>query len=89
MRDGDLMINSGVCHAGPKSKLFFTGGLNSLLPFLELISGIASLNRDSEKLQLDQVFNEYLKLIVNVLSGRSYSSTSDQSTFFTQLFHLL
>lgn len=77
MRDGDLMINSGVCHAGPKSKLFFTGGLNSLLPFLELISGIATLNRDSEQLQLDQVFNEYLKLIVHVLSGRTYSTTSD------------
>jgi hypothetical protein len=26
---------------------------------------------------------------VHVLSGRSYSTTSDQSTFFTQLFHLL
>jgi hypothetical protein len=37
MRDGELMINSGVCNSGPKSKLFFTGGLNSLLPPLELI----------------------------------------------------
>lgn len=43
MRDGELMINSGVCNTGPKAKLFLTGGLNSLLPILDLISGIASL----------------------------------------------
>lgn len=49
MRDGELMINSGVCNqeatssaaGGSKShKLFKTGGLQSLLPVLELIRGI-------------------------------------------------
>jgi hypothetical protein len=48
MRDGELMINSGVCNTGPKSKLFFTGGLNSLLPFLEVMSAIATLNSGRE-----------------------------------------
>jgi hypothetical protein len=48
LRDGELMINSGVCNAGPKSKIFYTGGLNSLLPLLELIQGISLLNK-SEK----------------------------------------
>jgi len=53
MRDADLMINSGVCHTGPKAKLFFNGGLNSLLPFLEMIAAISHLNRESEELTLD------------------------------------
>lgn len=45
MRDGEMMINSGVCHVGTKQKLFFTGGLNSVLPMLEILSGIAALNK--------------------------------------------
>jgi len=46
MRDGELMINSGASHIGPKSKLFFNGGLNSLLPLLELIHGITIYAED-------------------------------------------
>lgn len=45
LRDGELMINSGVCNSGPKAKMFQTGGLNSLLPLLELISGLSLLNK--------------------------------------------
>lgn len=45
LRDGELMINSGVCNSGPKAKMFQTGGLNSLLPLLELISGVFLLNK--------------------------------------------
>ena len=41
MRDAELMINSGVCNNGSKSKLFFTGGLLSLLPLLDMIRGIS------------------------------------------------
>ena len=92
MRDADLMINSGVCHTGPKAKLFFTaGGLNSLLPYIEMISGIAVMNKGQEELRLDSVFNEYLKLIVHVLSSRSYHPSHDHSSqnFFTLLFFLL
>ncbi len=50
MRDGELMINSGVCNGGPKSKLFFNGGLNSLLPALELIQGITLYSEEPHKL---------------------------------------
>ena len=46
MRDGELSINSGACHSGPRSKLFFNGGLNSLLPLLELIHGITIYAED-------------------------------------------
>jgi hypothetical protein len=93
MRDADLMINSGVCHTDPKGKLFITaGGLNSLLPYMELISGISVMDKGREDLKLDSVFNEYLKLIVHVLSSRSYQPSHDHnasSNFFTLMFFLL
>lgn len=41
MRDGELMVNSGVCKNNPKSKLFFTGGLISFLPLLDLLRVIS------------------------------------------------
>jgi hypothetical protein len=63
MRDGELMINSGICNCGPKSKFFYTGGLNSLLPFLELLNSIALLNK-TDQLPLNSVFNSYLKLVM-------------------------
>ena len=44
MRDGELMINSGVCNPGPKGKLSFAGGIDSLLPFIELMRAIAALS---------------------------------------------
>ena len=52
LRDGEMMINSGVCNTGPKAKLFHSGGLNSLLPFLELLAGISLMNKG------EQVFND-------------------------------
>jgi hypothetical protein len=77
------MVNSGVCHAGPKSKMFFTGGLNSLLPFLEILTGIYLMNKENEILSLDTVFNEYLKLVSN-----AQSSAPPDSNFFLMFFHL-
>ena len=88
-RDGELMINSGVCNSGPKSKLFFTGGLNSLLPILDLTQGITMYLEDSS-FPLDQTLNEFLKLIISVLSTKSFVTfESENSNFFTILFHLL
>jgi len=60
------MINSGVCNCGPKSKFFYTGGLTSLLPFLELLNSIALLNHPDPptSLPLNHVFNSYLKLVM-------------------------
>lgn len=52
MRDGELMINSGVCNPGPKGKLSFTGGINSFLPFIELIRAIAALSPTSVSVTL-------------------------------------
>ena len=34
MNDGDLMINTGVWANGERHRLFYCGGLNSLLPIL-------------------------------------------------------
>lgn len=83
------MINSGVCNSGPKSKLFFTGGLNSLLPLLDLSQGITMYLEDNS-FALDQTLNEYLKLIISVLSTKSFIPfESENSNFFTILFHLL
>ena len=45
MRDGELIINSGVCNSSPKSELFFAGRLNSL-PLLDLIQGITMFDED-------------------------------------------
>ena len=44
MRDGELMINSGACNPGPKGKLSYTGGLESLLPMIELIRAISTFS---------------------------------------------
>jgi hypothetical protein len=89
MRDGELMINSGVCNIGPKSKLFYTGGLNSLLPFIELITGISLMNK-SETIHLDVSVNEFLKLVIFILSNRSYSAyEQEHGQFFNFLFYLL
>ena len=54
MRDGELMINSGACNVGSKSKLFFTGGLNSLLPILDLISAISQMNKSDNVINIHQ-----------------------------------
>lgn len=48
LRDGELMINSGVCNSGPKAKIFHTGGLNSLLPLLEIISGVSLFKKGDQ-----------------------------------------
>jgi hypothetical protein len=89
MRDAELMINSGACFNIPKAKSFFTGGLLSFLPLLDLIR-VISLYQEHPK-QLDGTVNEFLKLVNAVLSSKSYSNfEQDQPTpFFTILFHLL
>ncbi len=40
MRDAELMINSGSCINSLKAKSFFTGGLVSFLPLLDLMRAI-------------------------------------------------
>jgi hypothetical protein len=73
MRDGELMINSGVCNQGGTTQgsgafkynnLFKVGGLNSLLPMLELIKGITQF---SSKEGLDSTVNDFLRLLMNAL----------------------
>lgn len=68
MRDGELMINSGVSNTGPKSKLFFCGGLTSILPIMELIHGITIYSNDFSKLSLDTILNDYLRLVISIMS---------------------
>ena len=41
LHDGELMINSGVLNSGPKAKMFFCGGINSILPILQITQKIA------------------------------------------------
>ncbi len=61
-----------------------------MLPYLELISAISMLNNQEAVLQLDSTVNEYLKLIIQVLSGRSYVQyEQDHDHFFTMFFFLL
>lgn len=89
MRDGELMINSGACSIGSKSKLFFTGGLNSLLPILELINAISLMNK-SDNITIHSLLNEYLRLIIQILSANSYMPFEcENSNFFTTLFYLI
>ena len=98
MRDGELMINSGVCNqecttaaGGSKSqKLFKTGGLSSLLPILELVKGISMFNK--EPVNLDGTVNDFLKLVVNTLQSRGHihsASESETSQVIAVLFNLL
>ena len=63
MRDGELMINSGVCNPGPKGKLSFAGGIESLLPFIELVRAISVFGPAN----LADLVNDYLRLLVTVL----------------------
>lgn len=75
MRDGELMINSGVCNVGPRSKLFYSGGLNSLLPILEMIRAVtlfggaaaSAPGEGAEAINLADLINDYLKLIIAIL----------------------
>ena len=46
MRDAEMVINTGVCNVGPHSKLFFSGGLSSVFPLLEVITAISTLNKN-------------------------------------------
>lgn len=82
MRDGELMINSGVCNPGPKGKLAFAGGLDSLLPFLDLIRAVSTFG----PAPLADLLNDYLKLLVTVLQSRA---AQPDDSFFSALFLLL
>ena len=84
------MINSGTSNLGPKSKLFFSGGLSSLLPILEMIQGITLYSEQPSVLPLDHILNEYLKLIIQILATKAYVPyEAENSNFFSILFFLL
>jgi len=75
MRDAELMINSGVCVSGPKSKLFYSGGLVSFLPLMDMMRAISLFHGTSvgPLPDIDSVFNNFLKLINAVIASKSYS----------------
>lgn len=93
MRDAELMINSGVCINQQTSKLFYTGGLCSLLPLLDLIRVLSIYGENQPVLiqSLDVTFNEFLKLTNAIISSKAYSNFEQEQPvpFFTVLFHLL
>lgn len=53
LSDGELMVNSGVLNSGPKAKMFHCGGLNSVLPLLEITSQIITSSTEATQLNLE------------------------------------
>lgn len=84
-----MLFNTNVLTGSLKSKLFYCGGLNSLLPLLEFTEMISKSN-DISNASLCQTVNEFLKIVRSIISMKSYSLyEADNSNFFNILFLLM
>ena len=89
MYEGEILLNTNVLNSSLKSKLFYCGSLNSILPLLEFGQTIAK-STEISSMSLCHTVNEFLTLVNSIISTKAYSSyESETSNFFTVLFLLL